>query len=475
MDSLRLALDLCSEVSAHLDRIGHHTPEAGVTCLAYTNEETAAMDYVGAKAVELGARVFRDQAGNMTAVIEGENSKLRTMMGGSHLDAVPQGGQYDGRAGVLAELAVLKMLHEESRKLPFDYALQIFRAEESPRFGKALIGSAFATGRAMASDFNRQVFGDGPTLSEEMAGQGVIIPDLEAKVSQAHPLLPLRHIGAFREMHIEQANVVRGEDCDLGVVTGIRGNVRADVRYLGRAGHTGGEAQYSVEDGQVFDERAEASRGMARLIVNLEDHCEQIAAQGRDIVFSAPMIETPDASATKVCDNTYGRLEVRSTDKTVLEEVRDFINSEAQQIAQQRGLEIDQDGFQVVLSDPVPELSDKMVSHLVRSAMELQIRTTKLPSGAGHDAMNMALAGILTSMYFVPHNGLSHRPDENMVLNEGDDPFAAKSPFSNAVRALYQATTTYKMALKPGDIRPQTFISALQDRGATEVTEELVL
>ncbi len=93
MSSLKLALDLCREVSRQLDEIGHHTPEGGVDCLAYTDRETEAVRLVAAEAARLGARVFQDEAGNVSIVKEGKNPELRAVMGGSHLDAVPRGGQ----------------------------------------------------------------------------------------------------------------------------------------------------------------------------------------------------------------------------------------------------------------------------------------------------------------------------------------------------------------------------------------------
>lgn len=469
---MQAALDLCRDLSTQLDEIGHHTLEGGVDCLAYSDEETRAMTVISKAAFELGCRVFQDHAGNITAVLEGENPDMKAILGGSHVDAVPQGGQYDGRAGVLLELGILKELHDRGERLPHDSVLQIFRAEESPRFGKALIGSYFATGTALADDFARQaLFGKKQNLKEAMRGQGMDIDALVDKVQNGVPLLPLSHIGAAIEMHIEQANVIRRNEADLGIVTAIRGNTRIDITYRGEAGHTGGAAQFeTAASDALHDVRQEASRGIIAMAYLFEGKCNEIARSGRDIVFSVPEIRTPDSSFTKICDHAAVRLEVRSTDPTVLNEIAQFVNEESVQIAQDRNLYFDREkDKKVVISSPVSRLSEDVIAALERNATSLGLKPVRLPSGAGHDVMNLALAGVPSSMVFIPHNGLSHRPDEDMVLTPGDDPFAIQSPFANALSTIYTAKTGMTMDIKDGAERGTSFCQAMLNHGAREL------
>lgn len=473
MQTVAGALELCRDLSDQLDQIVNYDSHKGADCLAFSDEETESIHRACQAAFDLGARVFQDQAGNITAVIEGTDPDTKILMGGSHLDAVPQGGQYDGRAGVLLQLGVMQAIKDGGVQLPHGVALQISRAEESPRFGKGLLGSLFATGRGIEGDFSRSAsFGEEEKLIDAIRGQNLPADELLAKVLKKEPLLPLDHIGGMIEMHIEQANVIRSQGADVGVVTAIRGNTRADIRFLGSAGHTGGEAQFSMQDGVLHDERREASRGIAELAYLAEQQSRKIAAQGRDIVFSLPQLETPDSSPTKICDDAYARIEARSTDQSVLDEMKSFIEDNAHRIAQERRLEIAQE--QVVNSAPVSRLSDSMIALLERSATECGLKPCRLPSGAGHDAMNFQLVGVDTSMIFIPHNGLSHRPDENMVLNDGDDPYAISSPFANALKTIYTAMVNADMPKKDMAVRPTGLDQAFLNCGAVEIKPGMI-
>ncbi len=472
-------LEYCREVSAQLDKLGHHTVDGGMDCLAYSVDETAAMHFVAQNAYDLGARVFQDQAGNITAVMEGSNPGAKAILGGSHLDAVPQGGQYDGRAGVLIQLAVLKELKDNCEDLEQDVVLQISRAEESPRFGKALLGSLYATGLGKVEDFNRQAQkGDSETLKEAIKKQGLPVDELLMKVQNGDALLLLDHFGMAIEMHIEQADVIRRSNADLGIVTGIRGNVRADIRFKGEAGHTGGAAQFEKDqEGNVrlnehddpIDVRQEASGGIVDLGYLFRKKCQEIAKGGRDIVFSIPQLDTPDSSATKLCDNAYARLEVRSTDQSVLDEMANFIDETSAMVAQDNDLYFADEDKLIVTSAPVPELSNEVATALEDAAKNEGLKTIRMVSGAGHDMMNFALAGIPTAGVFVPHNGLSHRPDEDMVLNKGDDPYAINSPFANALRTIFRCTKDSPVVMKEDSGKKVTLSQAMLNNGATEL------
>jgi len=170
---------------------------------------------------------------------------------GSHLDAVPQGGRYDGPAGVISALTAVKYLHDQKMRPPQDICVVAWRHEEVPPFNQFAIGSKLAV-----SDLKPDILGrkqretDSLTLEDLMKKNGLDTVALRKAMEEGKPLLPLDRIGRLIEVHIEQGSLLEEAGSSLGIVTGIRGNVRFPnmICFRGVTGHTGTVPQAKRKD-----------------------------------------------------------------------------------------------------------------------------------------------------------------------------------------------------------------------------------
>src|ERR1700735_2047255 len=196
----------------------------GVTRESYSARESKALDLVESKARELGLEMARDAGANLVVTLAGSEPDLPFLACGSHLDSVPQGGNFDGAAGVVAGLAVLARFKRD--KIVPRRTVKLFglRGEESSRFGKAYMGSLALFGKLTAEDL-KVTDRDGRTLGDCMRGAGADV----MRIEKGQPLLDPKCIAACVELHIEQGPVLVARDLPVGIVTGIRGNVRHRV------------------------------------------------------------------------------------------------------------------------------------------------------------------------------------------------------------------------------------------------------
>ncbi len=358
--------------------------------LAWSNAETNSHTVLAEEFVKLETRPVQDMAGNITGMKKGSvRHDVKGVMIGSHLDAVTNGGRYDGRAGVLVGLAVLKMLHEENRRLSHDVMVQVFRGEESSRFGKALLGSSMATGQFSVGDFDRTSFTDDEpvTLDQAMKLQGLNTSALKQKVEENEPLLPLDHIGWYIEPHIEQAGSLADAGASVGLATGIFGNMRADVRLLGQAGHTGSTPTHL---------RRDANYGMMDVASIFKDVAEKARHKfGADIRDTIPVYEVLNAANTTIPSDVKARFEVRSLEFAALTYISSLLEQSVTDAAEKRGLIIHEADTRFnPITMPTPHLSTSHIDQLEKYASKSGIVTMQMPSGASHDVQRMHEVGI---------------------------------------------------------------------------------
>src|SRR5580693_3558232 len=191
----------------------------GVTRESYSGRESSALDLVESKARELGLETARDAGANLVVTLAGSEPDLPFLACGSHLDSVPQGGNFDGAAGVVAGLAVLARFKRDKIVPRRSLKLYGLRGEESSRFGKAYMGSLALFGKLTAEDL-RVADRDGRTLGDCMREAGADV----ARIGKSEPLLDARRVVGWVELHIEQGPVLVARDLPVGIVTGIRGN-----------------------------------------------------------------------------------------------------------------------------------------------------------------------------------------------------------------------------------------------------------
>jgi N-carbamoyl-L-amino-acid hydrolase len=377
----------------------------GITRASYGAGESAALDIIEAKARELNLQTERDAAANLVVTLEGSDPGLPFLACGSHLDSVPQGGNFDGGAGVVAGLMVLADFKQEGLRPRRTLKLYGLRGEESARFGKAYVGSSALFGRLSAADLAMKATDCDRTLGECMREVGVDVD----RVKAGQPLVDPKDFAAWLELHIEQGPVLVARGLPVGIVTGIRGNIRhRTVECIGSAGHSGAVPRWLRHDA-VF--------ATAELITHLDRHWRTLLERGRDLVITTGIVTTDprEQAIARIPGRLRFSFELRSQSKETLEAFYDLFLSECRLIGEERGVEFKLDRR---LESAPAVMDPEWVKGLRAVARGLGLPDEEIPSGAGHDAAIFANEGIPSVMIFVRNEHGSHNPDEAMTMDD---------------------------------------------------------
>ncbi len=377
----------------------------GITRASYGKGESTALDIVDAKARALGLRTERDPGANLVVTLDGTKPQLPFLACGSHLDSVPQGGNFDGAAGVVAGLAVLASFKAEGFRPRRTLKLFGLRGEESARFGKAYVGSSALFGKLSAADLAVLDTDSKVSLGDCMREVGVDVD----RVKNGQPLLDPKSVAAWVELHIEQGPVLVARQLPVGIVTGIRGNLRHRVvECVGSAGHSGAVPRWLRHDA-VF--------ATAELITHLDHHWRTLLERGRDLVITTGVVTTdPQQHAIARIPGTLRfSFEMRSQSKETLEAFYDLFLSECRMIGEERGIAFKLDRR---LESPPATMDPGWVLRLKHAARSLGLPDEEIPSGAGHDAAVFANEGIPSAMIFVRNEHGSHNPEESMAIDD---------------------------------------------------------
>ncbi|MTJ79678.1 MAG: Zn-dependent hydrolase [Telmatospirillum sp.] len=384
------------------DRTGDGT---GIWRPSYGPGESLALDIVEAKARDLGLATERDAGANLVVTLDGREPDLPFLACGSHLDSVPQGGNFDGAAGVVAGLAILAGFKRDGIVPRRTMKLYALRGEESARFGTAYMGSYALLGLLKPADLAAREARGGRTMADCMREVGVDVD----RVARGEPLLDPARMAAWIELHIEQGPVLVARDLPVSIVTGIRGNLRHRVvECVGEAGHSGAVPRWLRRDA-VF--------ATAELITHLDRHWRTLLERGRDVVVTSGILSTnPDEHAiARIPGSVRFSFEVRSQSRETLEAFYDLFLSECTLIGEERGVEFKLDRR----IDSAPATMDAgWVRRLKDAARRLGLPDEEMPSGAGHDAAVFANAGIPSAMIFVRNDHGSHNPGEQMAMGD---------------------------------------------------------
>jgi hydantoinase/carbamoylase family amidase len=363
--------------------------ERGAQRVAWTDTWARAREWLRERLADLPVRVDVDEAGNLWAVLPGASE--RTVVLGSHLDSVPDGGWLDGALGVLGGLEVLRAHAHAGDPPPVTLALVDWADEEGARFGRSLLGSGLATG-GIAADALRDVRDrDGVALLDALAAHGVD-PAAAPRARER-----LANAVAYLELHIEQGPVLEREGLAVGVVTGTAGVERHAVRIAGQAVQGGGFPMDARRDALVAGARivlaVRAAAGDARSRATVGD----IAVE--------PAIPTAVPGACELV------IDQRHPDAAQLAGMLAAVRAAADRVAEEEGVEI---AWRRMWSiDPVA-FDEDLVALAEDAAREAAGGSARLFSGALHDAASVARAGVPTVMLFVSSTGgISHARQED--------------------------------------------------------------
>lgn len=375
----------------------------GVTRESYGKGESVAADFLREFALEQGLEVSSDGAANLLFRLPETCTSGPSVWCGSHLDSVPQGGNYDGLAGVVAGLLCLLAQKRSGQHSPIPLQVIGIRGEESAWFGKAYCGSSALFGLLDADDLALKQRNSGESLATCLQRAGA---DLES-IQLQKPLFDPSRVRAYLELHIEQGPVMVARKLPLAVVSGIRGNIRHNtVSCLGEAGHSGAVPRWL---------RRDALFAVADLIMRLDEHWSVLLERGTDLVVTSGIMSTNPAehAVTRIPSQVKFSFEVRSKSIDTLEAFYQLMRAECTAISRERQVRFEFD--RRLLSNPA--VMDRQLCDLLSKTCTAQeIPFEVIPSGAGHDASLFENAGIPSGMLFIRNQNGSHNPDEAMEL-----------------------------------------------------------
>ena len=364
-------------------------PDGGVTRLGYTEVEDEMHRRFTALAKELGCAVEADLAGNTYAYLAPADEYILI---GSHLDSVIEGGRYDGVAGVMAGLLLLKRARDERCLLPLKVAA--FRCEESSNFGCCTMGSGLVTHQLK----------EGPEQLARLTGKnGVTLGDVFARWGLS--LTPPRITGvrAYLELHIEQGKVLEETGTRVGVVSTIAGPRRWKLQLKGLAEHSGATPMSMRQD---------ALCAAAEIVLAVEQIGRREAALCESVATVGVLQNSPNALNVVPGAAELG-IDLRGSRLDSLDRMEQDTLSAAREICQRRNIALTESKLSEL--DPV-SMDPSLQQGLMAAADRLGISCRNMPSGAGHDAM--AFAPLFpTGMVFIPcEKGISHNPMESTSL-----------------------------------------------------------
>lgn len=375
----------------------------GITRDSYGPGESAALDIIDAKARALGLETERDAGANLVVTLPGSDPSLPFLACGSHLDSVPRGGNFDGGAGVVAGLAVLAGMLADGVVPRRTIKLYAFRGEESAWFGKAYLGSNALFGRLKREDLAASHAVSGRTLRDHMRDVGAAVDRIE----RGEPLLDPARVAGWLELHIEQGPVLVAQGLPVGIVTGIRGNIRhRAVECVGEAGHSGAVPR-SLRHDAVF--------ATAKLITHLDRHWRALLERDHDLVVTTGVLGTDVAehAIARIPGNVRFSFEARSQSPDTLQSFYNLFLTECALVGKECGVEFRLDARQ----ETAPAaMAPSWIDRLRGAARDLGLPDETIPSGAGHDAAVFARAGVPSGMIFVRNRNGSHNPHETMDM-----------------------------------------------------------
>jgi N-carbamoyl-L-amino-acid hydrolase len=364
-------------------------PGGGVTRLGYTELEDEMHRRFAALAQELGCTVETDQAGNSYARREAAEAYVLI---GSHLDSVIQGGRYDGVAGVMAGLLLLKRAKEAGLKLPLKVAA--FRCEESSNFGCCTMGSGLVAHQLK----------EGPEKLAQLTGKnGERLGDVFARRGLSLTPPPIAGVREYLELHIEQGKVLEETGTRVGVVSTIAGPRRWKLQLKGLAEHSGATPMSMRQD---------ALCAAAEIVLAVERIGQREATLAESVATVGVIQNTPNALNVVPGAAELG-IDLRGSRMDSLDRMERDTLSAARDICARRHIALTESKLSEL--DPV-SMDEAIQKGLMAAAKRLGISCRNMPSGAGHDAM--AFAPLFpTGMVFIPcKKGISHNPLESATL-----------------------------------------------------------
>ena len=376
-----------ARVLAHLEALSSfgRTLEGGVSRVAFSQADRDGRNFVTDLMRDAGLDVRIDAAGNIIGRRAGRDSTLPPLILGSHIDSVPDGGNYDGQVGSIGAIEVAQALDEAGMTTRHPLEVVIFANEEAGKLGS----------RAMSGELEMPeldlISHSGKTNRDGIA----FIGGDPANLASARRVSG--DLAAYLELHIEQGAILDHEAIDIGVVEGIVGIRRWDVVFEGLANHAGTTPMSDRRDAILA--AARFVDAVNRIVTSIPGR--QVGTVGR--------IEASPGVPSVIAGRVRASLELRELDMDKMESIYQDIHAEGEQIARDTGTTFTATQFNISRAAPTDARLRQVIADV---ASDLGLTHMRMPSGAGHDAQIMAGLGP-AGMIFIPSmQGISHSPQE---------------------------------------------------------------
>jgi ureidoglycolate amidohydrolase len=382
-----------------------------VTRIVFTPTDLKARAWLIDRCRKSGLAVRQDPIGNIFARWTGSDPSLAAVGTGSHIDAIPNAGKYDGVVGVLGGLEAIRSLGASGFRPKRSIELLLFTSEEPTRFGIGCLGSRLLSGAMRADAARKLVDKVGTSLEEVRQNAGYKGPLEEVK-------LPDRYYQAFLELHIEQGPLLEQQKVPLGIVTKIAAPASLRVSIAGRGGHAGGV---------LMPDRRDALCAAAELILAIENAARTSGAV--DTVATVGICEVFPGAVNSIPSRVDLSVDLRDTSLERRDAAMRAIEVARQTIAIRRQVAIDEE---LLNADP-PAQSDPLLTEILsQSCLKHQLAFVPMVSRAYHDSLFMSRIAPVAMLFIPCRNGYSHRPDE----------YAAPEDIGRGVMVLAEALAT---------------------------------
>ncbi|KAL6535245.1 hypothetical protein OROMI_026619 [Orobanche minor] len=393
-------------------------PAPSVTRILYSEKDVLGRRYIKKLMGLSGLSVREDAVGNIFGRWVGSEPELAPVSTGSHIDAIPYSGKYDGVVGVLGAIEAINVLKRSGFKPKRSLEVIMFTSEEPTRFGISCLGSRLLAGSEELAEHLKKTV-DSRNISFSDAAKLAGYTNTEELYSV---FLENGSYSAFVELHIEQGPILEEEGVSIGVVTAIAAPASIKVDFEGSGGHAGAV---------LMPKRNDAGLAAAELALAVEKHV--LESGSIDTVGTVGILELHPGAINSIPSKSHLEIDTRDTDEKRRNLVIEKIHQSAMSISKARGVKLSE--FKIVNQDP-PALSEDLIIKATESACgELNLSYKNMISRAYHDSLFMARISPM-GMIFIPcYKGYSHKPEE----------YAAPQDIANGVKVL--ALTLAKLSL----------------------------
>ncbi len=393
-DGLRLTVEI-DRLMAELDELAAHSdvPAPAVTRVVYTGADLAARELIKRLFRDAGLSIREDALGSAFACWEGQRPELPAVATGSHIDAIPHSGRFDGTVGVLGAIEAVRALQRAGFRPIRPIEIVLFTSEEPTRFGIGCLGSRAMCGSLSAGALASLIDSGGNTLEALRIAAGFAGELSDVRLAETR-------FAAFVELHIEQGPLLERAETAIGIVTAIAAPAALRVTWEGEGGHAGAV---------LMGGRRDALCAAAEAVLAVERTAH--SAGSPDTVATTGVCRVHPGASNSIPDRVTLEIDIRDIDLEPRDRVIASIGRAIAEIAARRGVAAI---VECLNSDP-PARSSPLVVEAIRSACEEEsLSSLPMISRAYHDSLFMARVAPV-GMIFIPcKGGVSHRPDESI-------------------------------------------------------------